>query len=131
MTTPSSAQQRSKAGDEVVEVGHVRHDVVGGDAGRRAVPSATRSAADSLAEEPHHRLDALRPRHLGDVGRRLDAERRDAALDDVLQQVAVVAGDLDHEGVSAEAEALDRRLDVPPGVRDPGVRVGGEVGVLA
>ena len=44
---------------------------------------------------------------LGDVARRLDAQRRDAQLDEVLEQVAVVAGELDDEAVAPEAEAVD------------------------
>ena len=70
------------------------------------------------------------PRGLADVDRRLDAQAADAALDDVLEQVAVVAGHLDHEGVRGEAEPLDRAVDEPAGVLDPGGGEGGEVGVL-
>ena len=53
-----------------------------------------------------------RPARVGrprDVGGRLDAEHRDAALHEVLQQVAVVAGDLDDLAAASEAEALDHR----------------------
>ena len=68
---------------------------------------------------------------LGDVGGRLDAEAPDAARDDVLEQVAVVAGHLDDEGVGAEPEPLRGAVDVGLGVGDPGVAVGGEVRVVA
>ena len=40
-----------------------------------------------------------------DVHRRLDAQAADPAVHHVLEQVAVVAGHLDHEGVGAEARA--------------------------
>ena len=49
----------------------------------------------------------------------------------VLQEVAVVAGDLDHEGVLAEAEPVDRGVDEALGVRHPRVAVRREVGVVA
>ena len=87
-------------------------------------------ARELAAEEPHDRRDAELARRLGDVRGRLDAERRDAALDEVLQQVAVVARDLDDQAVGAEAEALDRHRRRSACVRDPGVGVRREVGVL-
>jgi hypothetical protein len=49
----------------------------------------------------------------------------------VLQQVAVVAGDLHDQARRIQAKARDRHVDVPPRVLDPGVRVRREVGVLA
>ena len=53
------------------------------------------------------------------------------ACDEVLQQVAVVAGQLDDVGCRAQAEAgADHRLDVAPRVLDPAVGVRREVGVL-
>ena len=41
----------------------------------------------------------------GDVGGRLDAEHRHAQRQEVLQQIAVVAGELDDEAVGAQAAA--------------------------
>ena len=73
----------------------------------------------------------LATRRLGDVGGRLDAERPDAAGDGVLQEVAVVARDLDDERVRPEAEPLDRQVDVVACVTDPRVGVRREVGVVA
>ena len=85
-----------QAGDEVVEVGHVREHVVA------EQQVGLRPARGELVARSRGRRSAPRvgmpcaSRGLGDVGRRLDAEHRHAALDEVLQQVAVVAGDLDH-----------------------------------
>src|SRR3954470_7075196 len=67
---------------------------------------------------------------LGDVASRLDAEHADAARDEVLEQVAVVARRLDDEVLRAEPEVLDHRVRVVTRVLDPAVRVRGEVGVL-
>ena len=59
-------------------------------------------------------------------------EHRDAGGHEVLQQVAVVAGDLDHQAVGPEAEPVDRRLGVAPRqCSSQLVGVGGEVGVVA
>ena len=49
----------------------------------------------------------------------------------MLQQVAVVARELDHQAARVEPESLDRHLDVPARVLDPRVGVRGEVRVLA
>ena len=94
-------------------------------------PSADEAGRELAAEERDDRLDAALARRLGDVRGGLDAERRNAALDDVLQQVAVVARQLHHEAVRVEPEALHRHLHVVARVRDPGVGVRREVGVLA
>ena len=50
---------------------------------------------------------------------------------EVLQQIAVVAGDLDHQRFGAEAEPLDHRLGVAAGMLHPARRVGGEIGVVS
>ena len=108
MTTPCGRQHRCHAGDEVVEVGDVGEDVVG-DQQVGAAALGHEPGGELAAEELDDGLDAPLPGDLGDVGGGLDAERRDAALDEVLEQVAVVAGELDHQAVRAEPEALDRR----------------------
>jgi hypothetical protein len=87
-------------------------------------------AAAPAAEEPDQGLDPALARRLGDVGRRLDAERRDAALDEVLQQVTVVGRELDHLAGGPQAEPLGDHRDVAPGVLEPRGRERREVGVL-
>ena len=55
---------------------------------------------------------------------------RDAARDEVTEQVAVVAGDLD-DARRSEPEPVDHRLDEAARVLHPAVGVRREVGVLA
>ena len=62
-------------------------------------PSAARRRASSRPKNSTTRLDPALASNRGHVGRGLDAERRDAALHDVLEQVAVVAGELHHQAV--------------------------------
>ena len=81
-------------------------------------------------EERRQRRHALRPRGLADVHRRLDPQAPDAALRDVLQQVAVVARHLDDERRRPEPETLDGRVDEPPRVLHPERGERREVGVL-
>ena len=49
---------------------------------------------------------------------------------EVLEQVAVVAGELDDEARAPSPRRRDRHADVVLGVLQPGVGVGGEIGVL-
>ena len=114
---------------EADDVGDVGVDVVEADQIGRAVLLA-HLRAGLRGEERRERGHALVAGGLADVDRRLHTQAADAALDDVLEQVAVVAGHLHHERVGGEAEALDRAVDEPAGVLDPGGGEGGEVGVL-
>jgi len=94
-------QQRPHAGDEVVQVGDVREHVVAEQQVGRRVPGHGARGLD--AEELDQRCDPLLLGHLRDVRGRLDAEHRDLALVEELQQVAVVGGDLDDAAVRASA----------------------------
>ena len=73
---------------------------------------------------------ALLDGDLGDVGGRLDAEHGHAALDEVLQQVAVVAGDLDDLAERVRARTARSSLGVALGVLEPARRVRREVRVV-
>ena len=107
VTTPSGFSSSLHAGDEVVEVGHLGQHVVA-DQQVGAVPLAARagSRARRAEELDERRRPRCSTRAFGDVGGRLDAEHRNAVLDEVLQQVAVVARELDDQRLlGAEAEA--------------------------
>ena len=52
-------------------------------------------------------------------------------MDQVLQEVPVVAGDFDNEMMSREAELVDHLVDVAPAVIQPAIGVGREVRVVA
>ena len=95
------------------------------------LPSATSSVGQRLRRRNRPASGMpLSTATLRDVGRRLDAEDGHAERQEVLQQVAVVAGQLDDEAVGPESEPLRDHLAVGLGVRDPGGRVGREIGVL-
>ena len=71
-----------------------RWTVVGsGSPGTFVPPEAV---CQGLSEELEERRDSLLDGHFADVAGRLDTEHRDARAHEVAQQVAVVAGDLDH-----------------------------------
>ena len=117
------------AGDEVVEVRHLSEDVVAEEeVGVAALGGQLVRQLD--AEEAHHGRHALLLGGRGHVGRRLDAEDRDAGLDEPLQEVAVVARQLDHLARRAVAEPVDHLVGVGAGVLHPAVGERREVGVL-
>ena len=121
--------QRAQALAEVDDVRHVGEDVVRDDQVGPAVLSATLAPVSS-------------PRNITSVGTPLATAasatfaagsmpsdrmpRRDA----VLEQVAVVAGDLDDERVAVQAQALRGLVDELLRVPHPRVGVGREVGVV-
>ena len=122
--------QRAQSLAEVDDVGNMCEHIVGDNEVGLAVPVGDITTG-LLAEEHHLGVDALAPSDLGNVGRRLDPERSDAARDAVLQQVAVVARHLDDKGLYVRARAADRGVvDEPAGMGHPGVRIRGEVGVV-
>ena len=120
MITPSGFSRMRHAGDEVVEVGHLGQHVVADDevgllALRDELPSAS-----SRAEE----LDraSARPCSIATLATLAAGSMPSTGTPSgkkVLQQVAVVAGELDDEAVRAEAEALRDHLAIGLGVRDP------------
>ena len=104
--TPSGFEQARHAGDEVVEVGHLGQHVVADDEIGRAGPRRRSALGERDAEELDPGRDALGERDLGHVGGRLDAEHGHAERQEVLQQIAVVAGQLDDQAVRPEPEPL-------------------------
>ena len=122
-------EQDPHAFDEVVQRGHVREHVVAYD--QVGLPPLAREPGRRLAsEELDERRDPSLLGHLGHVGRRLDPEHRDTGLHEPLEEVAVVARDLDDRALGAEAEARNRRLDVGLRVPHPALRDRGEVDVV-
>lgn len=118
------------AGDEIVDVGDVGEDIVSDDeVGASVFGGEVVGAGD--AEKSLKRGYAALNGGLGDVSGGLDAGDGDAFFNEVLQEIAVVAGEFDDVVSWTELEALGRHFDVASGVGEPGVGVGGEVAVVA
>ena len=116
---------------ESVRIGNVCEDVVGvDDVGKLAFGGE--SLGKLLVEELNQGRDALSlDRELRNVGRRLDAENRDAALLVELQQISIIARDLDHETFRPEAAATDQRPDQRARVLDHRIGKRGGIGIVA
>ncbi len=126
---PTGLQCEIHPRDEVVDVRDVSQHVV---ADQQVSPRLGSQRLRRLdAEELDQRGYSLLDRDLGDVRGRLDAKNRDLSLDEVLQQVAVVGGQLEDVARAVEPPALDHGVNVLPGVLQPRARIGREVRVFA
>ena len=116
-------------GDEVVDVWHLRQYVVADHeicllAGGNELPCRL------AAEEFDQRRDALGLGHSRHVGGWLDTEHRDLPRHEVLEQVTVVARELDDVTVGSETPPRNHLVGVAFDVLQPAVGVRREVGVL-
>ena len=127
---PLGLEQDAEALGEVAEARHVREHVVGGDQIGRDAPGPQRPRR-VRAEEGDLGGHALLDGDLGDVLGRLDAEDRYAVGLEVLQEIAVVAGNLHHLGRRGQPEPRHHAVGVLPAVLQPGVGERREVGVVA
>src|SRR6266851_544939 len=99
-------QHLGDARDKTVEVAYVGEHVVGVHDIRESA-FAMQLVRDLGAKEFCQSVDSALARPLRDVGGRLDPEHRHAGLLVELQQVAVIAGQLDDEAVAPEPAGLD------------------------
>ena len=127
---PAGLESRPQASNEVVDVWHVGQHVVADD--EVGLPALCGQALrQGHAEELLKRLHALLARGFGRACRGLYAKGGHPGLAHVLQQVAVVAGNLHHQGVRPKPQARESGLHVGLGVGQPGAGERREVHVLA
>ena len=122
-------QQAGEAGDEIVDVRHMRQHVVGG--GEVGLPAL----GDQFIRQPHteeilHDGNALGARGGGGAGGRLDAGAGNAARLNVLQQIAVIGGDFDDMAGRIQTEARRHVGHIAFAVRQPAAGEAAEVGVI-
>ena len=115
-------QQEFEPAHEIVQLGHVGQDIVPHDeVGLQTFGAqATRRVC---SEEFDARRDALLDGGLGHICGGFDAQHRDAFGDEILQQVAVIAGDFYDLTLRVQSETLDRHLDIELSVAQPGIGV--------
>src|SRR6266850_7408420 len=116
--------------DEVIEVRNLGQDVVpqkeiGALTGRYELPR------QFLVEEADQRGYVLFQGHPRDVCGRFDTEDGNLLIQEILQKIPVVAGELDHQTVCAQTEAMRNLIGVLLGVIQPRVRIRRKIGVLS
>src|SRR5262249_1041649 len=95
--------------DKCVRIGNVSEDVVRmDDVGKFATHSE--ASGKFLVEELDQRRNPLLNSEVRDVGRRFNAKNLNPARLVELQQISIVAGDLDHPARGAQVVTLDQRL---------------------
>ena len=71
----------------------------------------------------HPGVDTLGLRCTRDIARWFDSKNRNALLDEILQKIAVIAGDLDDKTLCIQTESSRHKLGVAARVIEPAVRV--------
>lgn len=122
-------QQDLEAAGKAADVGDMGEDVVRGHQVGGMVLVAQGGGGVGVEEGDAGR-HALLFGQAGGVAGGFDAKDGDAHGDEVLQQVAVVRGDLDDLGLRAEVQAGGHRDRIAAGVVDPAGGPGRQVGVI-
>ena len=108
--TPRLKHDRD-ATHEVVEVRHLRqHIVTDHQIGSLAIGGYLPRGLAS--EELHQRRHTFFHGHLGNIGGRLDAQSGNSFVDEVLQQIAVIARQFDGQALPAETETFRNHVHV-------------------
>ncbi len=115
-------QQQLQATNKVIEIRHLRQNIVT-DQEVGLASCTDQFGGKRRAEEIHARRHALGDCRFGHIGRRFDAKDRNALRQKMLQQIAVIAGDLDHEAVFIQPQPLCDFVAIGLRMADP---AGGE-----
>ena len=95
-----------------------------------ALPRVAKSARERDSEELRHRVDTGIDGDLRHIACRLYTEHGNALLLEVLEEVSVVARDLDHQRARVEPESIRCPCRELAGVRKPAVGVRREIDVI-
>ncbi len=111
-------ENRGDARHEGIDVGDLGEHIVADHQVGHA-PRGSQSLGRCVVEEHDLGLDAALARSLGDICRRLDSQAGDPLLDEILEKVTVVAGELDHEALVIEPQPVRYLHNVVLAVFEP------------
>ena len=89
-------QQQLHAANKIVQIGHMGHHIVGNQHVGLSV-LGDKFAGRRFAKKPDDGRNSAFLGGAGDVGRRLDAQARNASLDEIPQKITVITCDFDDE----------------------------------
>ena len=122
VTVPFGRSSKAMPATKIIELRHVREHIVGDDEVRLAALRC-QFRGDLLAEKLDQRRHAdffsSRRHRIG----RIDPEHRNAHAQEILEQVAIVAGQFNHQARAPQRETLARHVAIRFGVREPIIRV--------
>src|SRR6185437_553937 len=127
---PQRREQQFHPADKIIQVWNMSHSVVDyQQVGPFAI--SNQFTGSLFSEEPDKSGHAFFDCHLGHVCCRIDAERGDALLDEVLEKVTIIAAQLDHAAVAIESKTINHVVHVLAGMLKPAFGVGRKIGILA
>jgi hypothetical protein len=109
----------AQSGNEVVDVGHMRADIVADEKVCRET-LGRKLNSEMFAEEFASHRNAERLRHGCRACRRLDAETGNSGLHEMTKQITIVRSDFDDLAVLSERESRTYRFEIACRVREPG-----------
>src|SRR3990172_12640756 len=112
------SQKDPQALDKVMDARYLGKHVVADDK-VGPLPLPGKAVSELRSEELDESRDALCLGLSGHVGRGFDAKRDDAVRKEILKEVAVVAGNLNHVGASSEVQLSHQAVHVAFGVVEP------------
>src|SRR6266404_7029809 len=122
-------EEPCNSGHEVVKIRNLSKDIVG-DYEIGALAFGYQLIRESSSEKLRARWNALADGDRGDVDGGLDAKYRHAKREKVLQQVAVITGQLNNQASGAQPEPLRDGFAECLCVSHPRRRIGGKIGIL-
>src|ERR1700693_5698304 len=114
----TGCQQSLDATHEVIDIRHLREHVVA----QYQVGAMTRCrepARGFAAKELDDRRDSFLLGHLRDIRSRLDTQNRNPSLYEELQQITIIAGELDHFAGRSQPKLRDHLVHVPSAMVQP------------
>ncbi len=122
-------QQRRHSGDKAVRIGDMRQHVVRDDeVGLLSLGAQLPGQIET--EKGVHRVHARGARRLDGALRRIDTEHGNACLDEILQHISVIAGDLGDQRIRPELARLDQLQRILARMLEEEIRKGGVVGIV-
>src|SRR6185437_10673768 len=119
---PSIVEQNTHAFHEVIQIWDMGENVIS-DQKICAQPLSPQRSSGAFAKKIDAGGDTLRTRYRRDILRRFDAKNRNVLFGEILQQISVIACDLDHPAVRANSESFHHTTDISLGVLQPRVAV--------
>src|SRR5215467_6308009 len=98
-------EQNRESGDEIIDIRNVSEHVISNDQ-ICFISFVAQSLSSGTAEKGNIGGDSRRARRLRNIHSWLDTEHRHIHVNEVLQQIAVIACDFDHEALATEAPSL-------------------------
>ena len=121
-------QRRFQPADKIVQVGVMGQNIVSDDQ-IGLLPFIPHLQGIGMVKKCDFRGDVLFPGRMRGIRRRLDPEHGNVVLFEILQKIAVVAGNLYDKLILIQPKAFDHHIDIALTMLEPTVGKGGKIGI--